>query len=481
MKSAVIITLVICVLAIVAFLILRSRSGVTPGGFRDWVKNPDYKRAAEQYFAERDALKVPDDISQNEIQTLVDRLFMKEDEDFNLDKLKLVGDKATPLLVAALNSDRVFNSTFSEDGHVFDAKSPFERICDLLEETCPPAAAKPLARYISHPDDHFRKHAALALGNLGTDDCIDPIVELLGDEDDYVRSYAMMGIERGIDGDRCTDNFLKSVFPALELLLDRENSSISGGAPKLLLAINQERAIPVMLSDKFFTHKNDELHYIIRAFNEANVQVPHGNLLPLIDALQPLVETYPHDYQLAMALIAYSRNPDQNTEAILSRYRDCPKKRVAEAAADGLATLAGVTDPSTFVFEQLDSAGWDGLSMEQQHYYAVLVYDGEVNNGGHSQYFVNSSGDNHPTALAGLRAIGATQRSEILLQAVQLFGANGPSTDNETRHEQLADFSERQDSKLDSLNSQYYQCDENIDVLLSSYALANREHFSKDR
>jgi HEAT repeat protein len=483
MKSAVVIALalVLCVLAIVAFLLFRSRDAVTPGGFRDWVKNPDYKHAAEQYFAERDALTVPDDISQDEIQTMVDRLFVEGDDDFNLDKLKLVGDKATPLLIAALNSDRAFKATFSEGGHSFDAQSPFERICNLLEETCPPAAVNALKRYAAHPDGDFRKHAAIALGNIGTDACIDPIVKLLGDEDDYVRSYAMMGIERGIDGDRCTDNFLNSVFPALQLLLDRDDSSISGTAPKLMLAINQERAKPIMLSEKFFTHKNEELHYIVEAFNEAEVPIPHGKLLPLIDVLQPLVETYPHDYQLAMALIAYSRNPDQNTEKILSRLRNCPKERVTEAAADGLAMLAGVTDPSTFVFEKLDSHGWDGLSVEQQHYYAVLVYNAEVNNGGHSQYFVNSSGENHPTALAGLRAIGAAKRSAILLQALQLFGEDGPSTDNETRHEQLAAFSKRLDLELDSLNSQYYQCDENIDVLLSSYALANREHFSQVR
>lgn len=483
MKPAVIIVVVLCVLAMVAFLMLRGRvsDNSTAGGFRDWVKNPDYKRSAEQYFAERDALTVPDDISQGEIQAMVDRLFVKDDNDFNLDKLKLLGDKATPLLVAALNSDRAFNTTFSEGGHAFDAKSPFERICDLLEETCPPQAASPLARYVSHPDDHFRKHAAIALGNIGTDECINPIVQLLGDEDDYVRSYAMMGIERGIDGDRCTDDFLNSVFSALERLLDRDDRSISGRAPQLMLAINQERAIPVMLSDKFFTHQNQELHYIIRAFNKASVPIPHGKLLPLIDALQPLMETYPHDYQLATALIAYSRNPDQNTEKLLFQLRECPKERVAKAAADGLAILAGVTDPSAFVFDQLESHGWNGLSIEQQHYYAVLVYNGEVNNGGHSQYFVNSSGDNHKIALAGLNAMGATKRATILSQALEIFGANGPSTDNDIRHDQLAAFSKHQDSKLDSLDSQFYQCDENIEVLLSAYALANKQHFSRVR
>ena len=282
MKPAVIIVVVLCVFAIVAFLTLRSRFSKhsTTGGFRDWVKNPAYKQSAERYMAERDALTVPDAISQSEIQAMVDRLFVKEDNNFNLDKLKLVGNKATPLLITALNTDRAFSSTFSEGGHALDANSPFERICDLLEETCPPLAGKPLARYASHPDDHFRKHAAIALGNIGSDDCIEPIVKLLGDEDDYVRSYAMMGIERGIDDDRCTKKFLNSVFPALELLLDRDDSSISGTAPKLMLAISREQAIPIMLSEKYFAHTNEELHYIIRAFNEAACPFPTAASYP---------------------------------------------------------------------------------------------------------------------------------------------------------------------------------------------------------
>lgn len=474
MKPAIVIVVVLCVLAFAAFLLLRGRSSESGAfGFRDWVSNPDYKQEAAQYFADRDALSVSDNISQSEIQKMVDRLFVKEDDDFNLDKLKLVGDKATPALIAALNADRTFDAKFSDDY----GGSPFERICDLLEETCPSAAVGPLARYASHPDDHFRKHAALALGNIGTEDCVEPIVKLLGDEDDYVRSYSMMGIERGID-DQCTRSFLDSVFPALVLLLDRNDSSIGGDAPKLMLAINQERAIPVMLSDKYFTPANDELHYIIQAFNQAGLTIPHDSLLPLIDKLKPLVADYPHDYQLGATLVAYSQNPDSNTEALLLEFRDSPKSRIAEAAADGLAILSGVTNPTGFVFEKLDARGWNGLSEPQKNYFAVFIYDAEVNNGGHSQYFLNSSGDNHVTALAGLRAIGATERAEVLSQAVKVFGDSGAPVDNDKRHQQLAAFTEAQESEIDSLDSQYYKCDENIEVSLTSYAVANKEHFS---
>ena len=52
----------------------------------------------------------------------------------------------------------------------------------------------------------------------------------------------MRGIERGMDAGRCTNDFLNAEFPALVNLLDRPDMSLSGTAPKLLIAIDRERA-----------------------------------------------------------------------------------------------------------------------------------------------------------------------------------------------------------------------------------------------
>jgi hypothetical protein len=51
------------------------------GGFRDWLRNPAYKKTSQDYFAERAALTVPDNISDSEIRTLVERVFVQKDED----------------------------------------------------------------------------------------------------------------------------------------------------------------------------------------------------------------------------------------------------------------------------------------------------------------------------------------------------------------------------------------------------------------
>lgn len=482
MNFTITIVALLCLVALIALI----KSGKWPsklgvGGFRDWVENPDYKRAAEEYFARREALTVPDNISRDEIQLLVDRLFEQDDNDFNLEKLKLIGSKATPLLINALNSDEAFEQTFSAGRHATAPKSPFERICDLLSETAPASAAEPLKRYALHLDSSFRKHAAITLGNIGTDECTEAIVRLLTDSDCYVRSFALMGIDRGLTGKRCTEGFLRSVFPVLESLLDSVDCPIRKGLPDLLLAIDQERAIPILLSDEHLNPDSKAFLAIIEAFNEADIPVPRPRLLALIDELRSPSGNELRDRELAAVLAAYATNPDSNTESVLSEFRNSENGNIASAAAKGLAKLYGVIDPTSFVFELYESNGWDAMSAEQQRYYAVLIYDGEVNNGGHSQYFVNSSGDLYPAAMDGLRAVRAIQRFDILASALQLFGSDGPSTDNATRHQQLAAFSKSQHSELNALDTQYYECSENIAALLFSYATDNKEHFSEQR
>jgi hypothetical protein len=144
-------------------------------GFREYVKNPELKREMSDYRAERESLQVPDDISDAEIRQMVDRLFVHADDDFNFDRVELVGARAVPFLVDALDKPETWKTTFPEGGHVFDPGSPFERICRLLDPVGPAEAARSLSKYTDHTDDRFRQLTALALGNIGTRECIDAI------------------------------------------------------------------------------------------------------------------------------------------------------------------------------------------------------------------------------------------------------------------------------------------------------------------
>ncbi|MDA1229767.1 MAG: DUF4375 domain-containing protein [Planctomycetota bacterium] len=442
------------------------------------MKNPEYKQAATNYFAARKALEIPKDISGGEIQQLVRRLFVQEDNDFNFERLKLVGEKAVPALIEPLNDPKTASTHFGDGDHLLDAKSPFERISVLLNPIGPPDAVRSLARYIDHNDDGFRKFAAIALGNIGTSECIAPMLKVFDNDDAHVCSFAMMGIDRGMNANRCTEDFLNAMFPALTMLLNRDDSSTSGKAPKLLLAIDTDRAVPVLLSPEYFTIGNANVHDIIRALNEAGIRIPHETLLPFIDATRPHIAKYPYYSMYAAALIAYAHNPNASAELTFrAELKSSNKKRVQEAAAEALAILSGVANARDLVYKAHEILGFDGLSPPLKDYYAVSMYDAEVNNGGHAQYFVNSSGDRWNEAIEGLNAIGAIRRAKILHEATALFGSDRPSRDEKRRHRQLAGFSAQQDKSLDELDRRSGVSEENIEVMLAQYAIEHAEHF----
>ena len=149
------------------------------------------------------------------------------------------------------------------------------------------------------------------------------------------------------------------------------------------------------------------------------------------------------------------------------------------AVRNGESALA-VVDARGVVLDRCSAAEFDGLSKQQQVYYAVWIYDVDVGDGGHAQFFVNSGGDRWRSTLNALKTVGAIERAAILKEACDLFGPDGPPEDNEARHHQLAHFTRRQDKQLETLDERYFQCQENINVLLMQYAIEHREHFVRD-
>jgi len=77
------------------------------------------------------------------------------------------------------------------------------------------------------------------------------------------------------------------------------------------------------------------------------------------------------------------------------------------------------------------------FSKPQRLVWAVLWYASEVHNGGHDQFFSNSTGMVWPDALEGLAAIGRADLEKILRAAVERF-PELPSRDRDEREDQIA-------------------------------------------
>jgi hypothetical protein len=112
------------------------------------------------------------------------------------------------------------------------------------------------------------------------------------------------------------------------------------------------------------------------------------------------------------------------------------------------------------------------FTKEQVFIAAIQFYDSEVNNGGHFQFFINSTGIYWEEAIAGLQAIGATILADNLKKACDRFSPH-PPFDREERIKTVEalhyDFSQEDD--------EYYQNAGNLEELEMNYIRANAQQF----
>lgn len=115
-----------------------------------------------------------------------------------------------------------------------------------------------------------------------------------------------------------------------------------------------------------------------------------------------------------------------------------------------------------------------GFSREQRLLFAVRWYVAEVNNGGHDQFYFNSTGIVWKDALAGLREMGVGEVAEILAESAKRLGGN-PSLNRKTRWKQLDTL----DPNFDDLDTRFYDLENEVDLdaVMSDYIMKHRSSF----
>jgi len=180
--------------------------------------------------------ELPKDLSDVDIKAMVERLFIQEDDDFNLDRLKLAGSRAVPFLIDALQEPRTETATFPKVSPLA-LGSPFERICRLLDlQNGPPEAAFPLVKFLDNRANSSGNEQLSGWAILRRPTAWGPVSKALADKDDSVRSYAMIGVERAIKENRGERVFFDEIFPALEGVLNHLNYT-TRNAPRILIRI----------------------------------------------------------------------------------------------------------------------------------------------------------------------------------------------------------------------------------------------------
>jgi Domain of unknown function (DUF4375) len=113
-------------------------------------------------------------------------------------------------------------------------------------------------------------------------------------------------------------------------------------------------------------------------------------------------------------------------------------------------------------------------SLYQRAVFAVMWYMSEVNNGGHSQFYSNSTGIVWEDAKNGFKLMGLIEAMNIIEESVKRFGT-APSFDRIIREQQLDNLN----NDFEDLDNRFYDLDKKIDLTdkIAAFIKNNKQQF----
>ncbi len=145
-----------------------------------------------------------------------------------------------------------------------------------------------------------------------------------------------------------------------------------------------------------------------------------------------------------------------------------------------------LTDTNVFVIamvEHLDKKTQYGenmsvLSEAERIFYITQSLEMEVNNGGFSQFFFNSSGNFSNELVGAFTAIGASATADICRKAIAAFGQEIP-VDRSQRQDMLEQLeSDAFDELLQECDDSFYAYEDDLNELNYNYVMKNKASFT---
>jgi hypothetical protein len=122
--------------------------------------------------------------------------------------------------------------------------------------------------------------------------------------------------------------------------------------------------------------------------------------------------------------------------------------------------------------QKSERVGVDDLTEEEIIVLALEALEREVNNGGYSQFFVNSSREYTPIIVHALLRAGCPKTAEITKSAIAAAGFQGLAS--MALAEALNAYSGADNQELDECDQLYYRAGENIGGRLIDFVKANK-------
>ena len=120
-------------------------------------------------------------------------------------------------------------------------------------------------------------------------------------------------------------------------------------------------------------------------------------------------------------------------------------------------------------------------SLPQRVFSSIWALEAEVNNGGFSQYFFNSSSDSVAFVVEALTSIGAPLTAELCKRAIESGFPTGLPPTPEEISLAAADFDDDIHSKLKCLDSNFFAYPNDLTTLLFDYVSSHPEVFGEIR
>lgn len=449
-------------------------------GFKEVLKNPEYWDGASKMIAEIEEEVKESKTWNDEMVEAVTRWFIFEAEtDTGYRRvLRELGGRTHNFVLKILNNPDLHGRLVKATSHEAYSswKYPFCRACDLLGESPPHAAVAAVAPFLDDPDVEIRKHAALVIGKAGAPTIVPYLRKAFRDSDRGVCKYALMGLEFTFSRNHLPPQCAAELFPDILHMLESEKHPPSE-ACNVLFHLDQEKATEFFLLPTSFSPDSPIIYELLKTLSEAKRIVPREKLLGLIGALDAGELKYPREYALGEALRLLSRHQLPEDRGLLEARMNHAEDQVVRGASDALLISHGLDEFGARIWQKKQASGYDSLPDYQRYYSAICTCNGEIENGGISQYFLNSGGNHWKDALAGFAAMGSTKKHGALRDAAALFGKDGPSTDRRTRMDQLSKLCRKNDEIFDPMDKQYYDNSESIDAIVTRFVLAHPDEF----
>ena|SRR5580658_5369881 len=118
-------------------------------------------------------------------------------------------------------------------------------------------------------------------------------------------------------------------------------------------------------------------------------------------------------------------------------------------------------------------------SVPQKVFSSIWAVESEVNNGGFSQYFQNSSAETAGFVTVAFATIGAPNTADICRRAIAAAFPDGLPSDAEAISSAALEFSDETEEELNALDGEFFQYPHNLTQLLFAYVSEHPEEFGR--